>query len=78
MPNGKVTDFRGAVKAEEGEVVVFSWIEWPSKEKRTQAHPKVMDDPRMKADAMKTMPFDGQRMIYGGFEPILDLSADRP
>lgn len=67
---GKVTDFRRAVKAEEGENVVFSWIEWPSKEARTEGWGKVMADPRMKPDG--EMPFDGKRMFWGGFAPILD------
>jgi len=71
VPDGKVTDFKGAVKAEDGEVVVFSWIEWPSKEARAEAWPKLMEDERMKPDHMN-MPFDGMRMIYGGFAPIVD------
>ena len=71
VPDGKVTDFRGAVKAEEGEVVLFSWIEWPSKDVRDAAHPKMMDHPRLKE--MQDMPFDGKRMIFGGFAPILDV-----
>ena len=70
VPVGKVTDFRGAVKAEEGETVVFSWIEWPSKEVRDAAMAKVMQDERMKPDG--DMPFSGARMIYGGFAVILD------
>jgi uncharacterized protein YbaA (DUF1428 family) len=69
VPEGKVTDFKGAVKAKEDEVVVFSWIEWPSKAVRDAGMKKLMDDPRMRD--MK-MPFDGQRMIFGGFQPILD------
>lgn len=70
VPDGKVTDFRGAVKAEEGEVVVFSWIEWPSKAARDAGMKAMMEDPRMRD--MK-MPFDGRRMIYGGFAPVLDV-----
>lgn len=71
VPDGKVTDFRGAVKAEEGEVVVFSWIEYPSKEIRDAANEKIMSDPRMK-EMGNQMPFDGKRMIYGGFTPLVD------
>jgi uncharacterized protein YbaA (DUF1428 family) len=57
------------VKAQADEKVVFSWIEWPSKAARDQGWEKAMADPRMK---MTGMPFDGQRMIYGGFAPLLD------
>jgi uncharacterized protein YbaA (DUF1428 family) len=69
VPDGKVTDFKGAVKAEDGERVVFSWVEWPSKDARDQAWEKLTSDARMKDISM---PFDGKRMIYGGFAPILD------
>lgn len=69
VPDGKVTDFKGAVKAEAGETVAFSWIEWPSKQVRDEAWGKLMQDSRMGA---KPMPFDGKRMIHGGFAPILD------
>ncbi|EKA5319514.1 DUF1428 family protein [Escherichia coli] len=71
VPVGKVTDFRMAVKAEENEEVVFSWIEYPSKEVRDAANQKMMSDPRMK-EFGESMPFDGKRMIYGGFESIID------
>jgi uncharacterized protein YbaA (DUF1428 family) len=71
VPDGKVTDYKGAVLAEDGENVVYSWIEWPSKEARNAGWEKVMADERMKPD-MATMPFDGKRMIWGGFSPIVD------
>jgi uncharacterized protein YbaA (DUF1428 family) len=70
VPDGKITDFKGAVKAEPGEVIVFSWIEWPSKELRDSGQAKMMSDPRVSA---MDMPFDGKRMIYGGFTPLLDV-----
>jgi uncharacterized protein YbaA (DUF1428 family) len=71
VPDGKVTDHRKAVKAEDGEETVFSWIEWPSKESRDEAWKKVMEDPRMKPDH-DNMPFDGKRVVYGGFAPVID------
>jgi uncharacterized protein YbaA (DUF1428 family) len=70
VPDGKVTDFKRAVKAETGENVVFSWILWPSKAVRDQGMKKVMDDPRLQPDG--DMPFDGKRLIYGGFEILLE------
>ena len=70
VPDGKVTDFRRAVEAKDGETIVFSWIEWPSKQAHDEAWPKMMADPRMKPDP-DNMPFDGKRMIYGGFTTIL-------
>ena len=69
VPDGKVTDFKGAVNKQDHERVVYSWIEWPSKDVRDAAWPKVMADPRIKSQAM---PFDGKRLIYGGFRPIVD------
>jgi len=71
VPDGKVTDFRRAVKAEDGETVVYSWIEWPSKAVRDEAWQKIMADPRMQPDK-DNMPFDGKRMFWGGFAPVID------
>ena len=70
LPDGKVTGFKLAVKAEAGENVVFSWIVWPSKVVRDEGNAKVMKDPRMQPD--EGMPFDGKRMFFGGFELLLD------
>ncbi|MEA3012702.1 MAG: hypothetical protein QOD42_1247 [Sphingomonadales bacterium] len=75
VPDGKVTDFKGAVKAEEGEVVVFSWFEYPDRATRDAANEKIMSDPRMK-EMGANMPFDGKRVIVAGFAPIVDESAD--
>jgi uncharacterized protein YbaA (DUF1428 family) len=74
VPDGKVTDFRRAVQAQDGETVVFSWIEWPDKATRDAAWAKMMADPDMQADHAN-MPFDGKRMFWGGFDPILDKTA---
>lgn len=71
VPDGKLTDFRRAVQAKEDESVVFSWIEWPDKATRDAGMEKVMKDPRM--DAAGEMPFDGKRMIFGGFAPVVSL-----
>src|SRR5205809_1430711 len=73
VPDGKLTDFKGAVKAKPDEVVVFAWLEYPDKTTRDAAHEKMMADPRM--HELGDMPFDGQRMIYGGFAPISDARA---
>lgn len=70
VPEGKLTDFRRAVLLENGEHVVFSWVEWPSKQVRDDAWPKLMEDARMKPEG--DMPFDGQRMVYGGFTALVD------
>lgn len=76
IPDGKVTDFRRAVKANDDEAVVFSWIEWPDKATRDAGMAKMMDlmktDPRMDPEK-NPMPFDGQRLIYGGFAPVVTL-----
>ncbi len=76
VPKGKVTDFWGAVKTEPGEDVVFSWIVWPSKAARDAGNAKVMADPRMQPKPGTDMPFDGRRMIFGGFEVLLDTGSD--
>ena len=73
VPEGKVTDFRRAVKAKDDETVVFSWVEWPDKATRDKALPKMMDDPRMQPE-QNPMPFDGQRLVYGGFAPVVELN----
>lgn len=81
VPEGKLTDFRRAVQAEDDETVVFSWIEWPDKATRDAAMAKMMEmmndpskvDPRMDPER-NPMPFDGKRMIYGGFAPVVELS----
>jgi len=69
VPDGKVTDFHRAVQAKPDEAVVFSWITWPDKATRDTAWSKTMEDDRMKN---MQMPFDGKRMIYGGFAPIFE------
>jgi uncharacterized protein YbaA (DUF1428 family) len=80
VPDGKVTDFRRAVQAEADETVVFSWVEWPDKETRDAAMATMTEwmnnpekgDPRM--DQKKNpMPFDGMRMIFGGFRPVVEV-----
>ena len=68
---GELTSFPRAVKLEEDEVVVFSYITYPSREVRDDCMKKVMADPRMKPD-MENMPFDGKRMIFGGFKAIVE------
>ena len=70
VPEGKLTSFPLAVKCEPGEVVVFSWISWPSRAARDEGWKRLMADPRMQPGAMP-MPFDGKRLIYGGFEVLL-------
>jgi uncharacterized protein YbaA (DUF1428 family) len=71
---GKRTSFPRSVKLKPGEIVVFSWIVYKSRAHRDRVNAKVMKDPRL-ADMMdsKTLPFDGKRMIYGGFKPLVQL-----
>ena len=71
VPEGKITSFPMAVKCQEDETVVFSWIIWPSRQVRDEGMGKVMSDPRLQADT-NPMPFDGKRLIYGGFDMIVD------
>ena len=71
VPDGKVTDFARAAHKQDGETVVFSWVEWPSKEARVAGWEKVMADERMQPDGTE-VPFDGKRIIYGGFAPIVE------
>ena len=73
-PYGEVTSFPRAVQAKDDETVVFSWIVYPSKETREAANKKIMEDPRLKK-MMENPPFDGKRMIFGGFQPFLGLGA---
>lgn len=82
VPDGKTTDFRRAVKAADDEDVVFSWIEWPDKPTRDAAMAKLTEmmenpdkaDPRMDPEK-NPMPFDGKRMIFGGFAPVVTFEA---
>ncbi|MEQ1619267.1 MAG: DUF1428 domain-containing protein [Terricaulis sp.] len=71
VPKGTQTDFYMAVKCTEEENVVFSWIVWPDKATRDAGMAKAMADPRMQPGAAP-MPFDGKRMIFGGFEVLLE------
>ena len=70
VPDGELTDFRRSVQATKGETVVFSWVEWPDKGTRDAGMKKVMEDSRMQLGM--EMPFDGKRMVYGGFRALVD------
>jgi uncharacterized protein YbaA (DUF1428 family) len=76
VPDGKLTDFRKAVQAKEDETVVFSWIEWPDKASRDAAMGRMGElmktDERFNPET-NPMPFDGKRMIFGGFAPVVEL-----
>ena len=69
VKDGHTTDFRRAVKCEDGEKIVFSWVTWPDKATAEDAEKRMMEDPRM--EEFGEMPFDGKRMVYGGFEPLV-------
>jgi len=70
LEHGHTTDYFKAVKAEDGENVVFSFVVWPDKATRDSGWEKIMADPDMQPGAM-TMPFDGKRMFWGGFKPFV-------
>ena len=73
VPEGKVTDYQRAVKAEAGEGIIYSYVEWPDKETRDRGWERMMSDPEMQPDG--DMPFDGKRMFWGGFDIVLDTAA---
>ena len=73
LPEGQVTDYQRAVKAEPGEGIIYSWVEWPDKETRDKGWERMMSDPDMQPDG--EMPFDGKRMFWGGFRPLVDTAA---
>jgi len=72
VPEGKVTDYKRAVKATEGENIVYSYVEWPDKATRDAGWEMMMKDPDMQPSG--DMPFDGKRMFFGGFQPIVDTA----
>ena len=75
VPDGEQTDYRRAVNALPGERIVFSWVVWPDRKTGAVAHKGMWSDPRMKN--VESVPFDGKRMIMGGFEPILAYHNSR-
>lgn len=72
VPDGEVTSFPKAVQKKDDETICFSWIVWPSKEARDAGMQKVFADERMKPEN-NPMPFDGKRLIYGGFETLVEM-----
>lgn len=72
VPKGELTSLPMAVKCEDSEDVVFSWITWPSREVRDAGNKAAMEDPRLQGWDMSKMPFDGKRMIFGGFVTIVE------
>ncbi|WP_046079594.1 DUF1428 domain-containing protein [Halomonas sp. HG01] len=71
VPEGEVTSFPMAVKCQPDESVVFSWLVWPSREVRDQAMARIMEDPRLSPE-VNPMPFDGKRLIHGGFAMVIE------
>ena len=72
VPDGELTSLPISVKKQDNETVVFGWISWPDKETRDKGMRQMVEDPRMR-ESDDTMPFDGKRCIFGGFEVILEL-----
>lgn len=72
VPEGTLTSFRMAVKQEQDETVVFSWMTWPSKQARDEGWKAIMADPRSPKPGTAEVPFDGKRMIFGGFAVLLE------
>jgi uncharacterized protein YbaA (DUF1428 family) len=72
VPYGELTSFPRSVQAKDDELVIFSWITYPSREVRDAINAKVMADPRLQ-DSMKNTPFDAKRMIYGGFKTLMEM-----
>ncbi|MBA3836817.1 MAG: DUF1428 domain-containing protein [Sphingomonas sp.] len=70
VPHGNVTDFYRAVQAQDDEAIVFSWVEWPDKATRNAGMAKLRDHPAMTAGPV---PFDGKRMIFGGFSTVYSI-----
>jgi uncharacterized protein YbaA (DUF1428 family) len=73
VPAGEITSLPMAVKCKEGEDVVFSWIVWPSREIRDAGNKAAMEDPRLQNWDPSSMPFDGKRMVFGGFSTIVEF-----
>lgn len=73
VPRGEVTDFYRAVEAKDGETVVSAFCTWPDKETRDRAWEVAMKDPRLADMKPENMPFDGKRMFWGGFRPIIEV-----
>jgi uncharacterized protein YbaA (DUF1428 family) len=71
VPYGELTSFPRAVQAKDDEIVIFAWVTYESREARDRIMKKVMEDERMNGD-MEKMPFDGKRMIFGGFEALVE------
>ncbi len=78
VPDGKVTSFPMAVKKKDNETVVFSWMEWPDKETCDKGWEDMMKDPRMANVDPSKIPFDGMRMMWGGFEELARAGEPAP